>query len=850
MLRNYLRTALRQLTNSKLFSAINITGLAVGLTACILIALYVQDETSYDEHWTKADRIYRINTRMDSTGAGLPPCTTPGRCQSGVEVTSMALEPALEQFFADEIEHSARVMPNQYEVVVDGERFVEAVSEVDSDIARIFDFEVLAGDLEDALEDPRSVALRHDVAERLFGARPPVGETMTFLDQYGTTTDYRVGAVYRLPPANTVLDLPAMVRIDMTKYRWANNWRILSAATYVELAPDAAIEDIRARAAQFVDRYVDISGMMAGPDVKPSDRVELDFQQIADAYLHSPGRGGGNPTVVYAFSAVAILVLLIACINFTILTTAKATQREKEVATRKALGASRGQLIAQFLGESFLFASIATLLSLALVELVLPYFAALVGRDLELPYDAPLAYPLLIGLVALVGFASGLYPAFVLSHFRPAGALAANRSTETKGSMTVRGALVIFQFGVSIALMIATIAVYTQVRYVVQRDPGFGRENVLLVEGLLRVDNPLSSVSSNARKETLRREIENLPGVTSVGMSGHQPGQTTGLSTIVMGFTLLGGAGDAQQIAVLGTDSGFFETYGIEVIAGRDWSDERDRPSRIFPGATDDDGGASVDAPAPEGAASVVINAAAARQLGFTDASDAIGRQLRTSASGYTGVAETLTIIGVVADTQFFSLRSPPRAEAYVLAPAFADVLAVRFDGSPQAVLDRVARVWARWAGDEPLETSFLEQNLIEEFAAERMEGRLLTSFALLAVVVACLGLFGSAAFTVERRTKEIGVRKVLGAEVPQIVGLFLWQFSRPVMIANLLAWPLALLVLSRWLERFPYRIETWTLVPICLAAGLAALAVAWLTVAGSTLRAATTSPVRSLRYE
>jgi putative ABC transport system permease protein len=832
MLKNYLKTALRHLVKSKLFSAINIAGLAVGLAACILIALYVQDETSYDEHWANADRIYRVNTRLDSTGRGLTP---------GVTVASMAAWPALEQFFADEIEHGARVMLSRYEVLVGGERFAELVTEVDSGLIRMFELEVLAGNLEAALDDANGVALSEEVAARLFPDRGALGEVLTFVNQQGAAEDYRIGAVYRLPDANTVLDLPAMIRFDMARNPWMQNWLILAGPTFVQLAPDADIERLRERIAQFTDQHVDISSMMAGPNVRPSERVAFDFQNITDAYLHAPG--AGNAAVVYAFSAIAVLVLLIACINFTILTTAKATQRAKEVAVRKVMGASRGQLIRQFLGESFLLVMIAMLLSVALVELALPFFEELVARDLDVSYSDPAAYLALLGLLGAVGLMSGLYPAFVLSHFRPAGTLKANRSAETKGSVSLRSTLVIFQFGVSIALMIATIAIYAQVRFIVERDPGFSRQNLLLVEGLLLVDNPLSSAAVDARKETLRREIANLPGVTSVGLSMHQPGQRFGLSTIVMPFTLQGGSGDAQQMAALGTDSGFFETYGISVIAGRNWADERDRPSRMFPGRS--------GTPAPEsGAANAIINAGAARQLGFAAAEEAIGRQIRSGRSGYTGTVETLTIVGVVADTQFFNLRQAPRPEVYVLAPDFADVLTVRFEGSPQALLSEVGAIWDAWTGDEPLTASFVEQNLVEEFERERTEARLLVTFALLAIAVACLGLFGSASFTVERRTKEIGVRKVFGAEVREVVRLLLWQFSRPVIVANLLAWPIALWALLGWLERFPYRIETWILAPICLAAGFIALMIAWLTVAGSTMRVASMSPVKSLRYE
>jgi len=496
MLKNYLRSALRHLVKSKLFSAINIAGVAVGLAACILIALYVQDETSYDEHWANADRIYRVNTRLDSTGRGLPP---------GVTVASMAAWPALEQFFADEIEHGARVMQSRYEVLVGRERFAELVTEVDSGLIRIFELEVLAGDLEAALDDANGVALSEAVAARLFPDRDALGEVLTFVSQQGTAEDYRVGAVYRLPDGNTVLDLPAMIRFDMARNPWMQSWGILAGPTYVQLAPDADIERVRERIAQFTDQHVDISSMMAGPKVRPSERVAFDLQNITDAYLHAPG--GGNAAVVYAFSAIAVLVLLIACINFTILTTAKATQRAKEVAVRKVMGASRGQLIGQFLGESFLLALIAMLLSLALVELALPFFEGLVGRELDVSYADPAAYLALTGLLTAVGLMSGLYPAFVLSHFRPAGTLQANRSAETKGSVSLRSALVIFQFGVSIALMIATIAIYAQVRFIIERDPGFGRQNLLLVEGLLLVDNPLSSAEVDARKETLRREI-------------------------------------------------------------------------------------------------------------------------------------------------------------------------------------------------------------------------------------------------------------------------------------------------------------------------------------------------------
>jgi putative ABC transport system permease protein len=395
--------------------------------------------------------------------------------------------------------------------------------------------------------------------------------------------------------------------------------------------------------------------------------------------------------------------------------------------------------------------------------------------------------------------------------------------------------------------MIATAVIYAQVRFAVNRDPGFNKENLLVIGSLLQVDNPMLRSNAGGRKESLRREIAALPEVASVGLSVHQPGQRVGLSTVSLPFTLLEGPDGAEQLSIFGVDTGFFGTFETPLIAGRDFDEARDRESRLFPWQSFDV--AAVN-PQATSTSNVIVNASAARLLGFTHAIDAIGRQLRSSASGFTGVAETVTVIGVVADTQFVSLRTEPRPEIYVLSPAYADVLAVRFRGNPQTLLAEVEDIWKAWAGDEPLAASFVDQNLLAQFEDERTEGRVLVSFAALAIVVASLGLFGSASFTVDRRTKEIGIRKVFGAEVGEVVGLLLWQFSRPVIIANILAWPPALLALSHWLERFPYRIETWLLAPICVGAGLVALLIAWLTVAGSSVRVAAANPIHALRYE
>ena len=433
MLKNYFKAAIRHLTHGKLFSAINVSGLAIGLAACSLIALYVHDETSYDRHWDHAERIFRVNTTMDVTGS------SPGT----VNVTSVATLPALRRFFAGEIELGAYAGFKGDEIRVGNTRFDETVLAVDRELIDIFGLETLAGSLEAALEEPTGIALSAALAERLFAGANALDRTLTLVDSDGNVADYRVRAVYRLPPGNTVLELPAMTRHDPTARPYMLSWGILSGPTYVRLAPDVDVADLQSRIAAFVDQNVDISSMMAGPDVAPSDRVDFTFQNIADAYLYSPGGGGGNATIVLAFAAVAALVLLIACFNFMILTTAKAAQRAKEVAVRKVIGASRGQLVLQFLGESFLLALVAMLCALAIVEVALPLFESLVGRNLAIPYSDPRLYLYLLGLVGVVGLTSGLYPAFVLSHFPPAWTFKANRQSEGKGSVSLRGALVV-----------------------------------------------------------------------------------------------------------------------------------------------------------------------------------------------------------------------------------------------------------------------------------------------------------------------------------------------------------------------------------------------------------------------
>ncbi len=824
MFKNHLTSALNNLLGDKLYSGINILGLAFGLAATILIALYVLDETSYDKQWDNADRIYRINSQTFSVGAGFSPRSA----------TAMPVMPAMQRFFPDVIETGTRFMTLDSEIHVGDQLFEETATRVDPGFLDMFQLELVAGDLEAALSDPTRLALRADVAERFFGAADAssiIGRTL--MSSYGgVARDYQVAAIYRFPAGNTVLDLPMLTQLDESVLPPVyGNWGALTMTSYVQLREGASPDAIAAGVQEFTDQNANLPAVQTGPGVKPSERLSFALQDISDIHLNSSfdtSRSGGSQTVVISFTAIAVLVLLIGTINFTILTTAKATKRAKESALRKTVGASRRQLIGQFLGESCCVVLPAMLASCVLVELLLPVFEAMVGKTLQISWFAPQTLLALCGIYAVVSLLGGLYPAFVLSRFRPAATLRAARVTESAGTLNLRTLLVVFQFGVSIALIIATGVIYTQVRYATNRDPGFNRDNVMVI------DNLFARAGVNAGKETLKTQLLNLQGVTAAALSSHQPTQTRGFANMSAPYTVPGQEADPQSITTLSIDTDFFATYQTQIVAGRTFSPELDQPAEIFP----QQHGAG---PMPT---KIILNASAVRLLGFASPEAAVNSAVRF------GGSSDMTIIGVVADTNFYTINALPRAEVYSFSPGFTDVLSLRFEGDPQALLREVTGIWNAVMGDAELSSSFVAQNMQAEFTQERVEAQLLISFSLLAIIIACLGLYGSAAFTVDRRTKEIGIRKVMGAEVLEIVRLLLWQFSKPVLLANIIAWPVALWAMLTWLQRFPYQIDALILIPLCVIAGFIALSIAWITVGSTTARVAQRNPLLALRYE
>ena len=826
MWRNYLLTGLRSLVRSRTYAFINIAGLAIGFAACLMILLYVRYELSYDSWVPNAGNIYQVQTDYAPQQNGDDP---------NLQMSSYVAGLAIARDFP-QVERRVYLLPNTATVIRDGQAFaVPDAAMVDGPFFDIFAFPLVHGDARTALARPGSVVLSESEALRLFGPGNPVGETLTVAVN-GRNVDHRVGGVMRDLPRNSHMRLRMLTRFDPASFfadspAFFTDWGWQAGWVYVALRPGSTAGEIHRQMPAWEARNI------------PSDfRAQQDYRlvnirdvHLGDAQDGSAARGNDRATVV-TFAIIAALVLATACFNFINLSTASASRRAREVALRKVLGARRRQLVFQFLGESLLVATVAMLIALATVELLLAPYAAFLDADLSLTYlgSGGLLLPI-VGLVLLIGVAGGLYPAFYLARFQPGLVLKANRSAaETPGTGRIRTLLVVAQFAVSIGLIICTAIIYAQTVYARTVDPGYRSS------GLIQIAN-MSDARVAPVAEALMRELRGIAGVEAVARTNVGVG-TTGNATESVQVP-----GIAQPIEISSTPVGpdFFQTMAIQPLAGRLFEESRvaDDATRASP--RDE----AADRALAARGINILINARAATALGFSSPRAAIGRQVRAALLGEDIGPVPLTIVGVVEDSRFRSIRDPIRATMFRQSRGALDWLIVRHSGADaQAVQRAIEAVWKRLIPDVPFEARTSEAIIADLYAAERARAQIFAAFALLAVLIACMGLFGLAAFTAQRRTKEIGIRKVFGASILDIVKLLTWQFSKPVVLANLIAWPVAWWVMRDWLNTFDARIAIG-LTPFVLA-GLIALAIAVGTVAGHAIRVARANPIIALRYE
>ncbi|MBN1472922.1 MAG: ABC transporter permease [Syntrophaceae bacterium] len=833
MVKNYLITAINNLLKNKLYSAINIIGLAIGLSAFILLTLYVLDELSYDKQWDDAECIYRISTVMN---LGTP-------MEFKMQGAPSMVPSAFKDFFPENIKFGTSIKKIPGELQIGDIRYPGPLSRVDQDFINIFQCELLFGNLQSTFKSPNNIALDEELAKKCYGDKNPTGEMITFISNSGDKIEYKVSAVYRFKSSNTVLSVSCFSLKDNAG-EGELSWQFSADGTYIRLKEAADIERINKRLPDFIDQKVPHGKLPTGK--KLSDLLSFPLQKMSDMYfdpLISPVEQqtkSGNRAVINIFMMISALVLIIACINFIILTTANATQRAREVAMRKVVGARFGQLFCQFIGESVLITLAAALLSIALLETSLPLSEMIMDKNLVVPYSSPGSYLFMTLLVIIVGLLGGIYPAFVLSGFSPSRALSANKTIRAEGSLMFRNILVVFQFAISIALIIATAIAYFQLRYTSKHDPGFNPENLLVLEEIGRASDTKNYAN------TLQQEFLKLPAVNNVGLSTSQPTKKGGIIYILPPFrpkTDDSTQGQEVTFNVISIDYNFFKTYEMSLLSGRPFIHGLDQEeSRIYNPDSDTSN-------ENKGQKRILINNTAARQLGYASPEEAIGKILECGEPG-SREYEEFTIIGVVADSQYESLRKKPVPEAYNLSTDQTQFVTIRYHGDYQTIVDVAKNVWQKVVGDIPFNYSSVKLNLAASFSQEEKENRALISFASLAVFIACMGLFGMASFTVDRRSKEIGLRKVMGATVKDIVILLGWQFLKPVIIANFIAWPVAIYAMQNWLERFPYRFNPIYMIPVCLLSGFIAFIIAWLTAAGITTRDARRNPIHSLRYE
>jgi putative ABC transport system permease protein len=801
MLSNYFKVAIRNILKYKFFSAINILGMTVGITACLLIILYVSDELSYDRFHAKADRIYQVGLHGKIGGQDVRTATT---------------APPMASILVDEvsgIEDATRIANFWGAPIVkyEDKAFTEKnVHYADSNFFDFFSFKLIEGNAKTALREPNTVVITQEMATKYFGKPSALGKMLTIGHD---NRAYKVTGVSEDCPTNSHFYYDILLSSSSADHLQATEWMNNFLHTYFSLKPGAQITKVTPQFEDLVIKYVgpEIEKFM-GASIKQLREQGGDFgyftTKITDIHLKSTTQhdltAGGNIMYVYFFGAIGIFIIVIACINFMNLSTARSAGRAKEVGLRKTLGSLRGQMIWQFLAESMVYSIVTIILALGLCYLLLPQFNLLSGKELGMEvFTKPIFIASLISLAIFVGVVAGSYPAFYLTSFNAVEVLKGKARAGVK-SKGVRSALVVFQFALSIFLIIFTAVVYQQITYMQDRNLGIDKHNVMIIHSAPRL---------GTNQDAFKNALESHVSIASTSYTNNNfPG--------VNSTTVFKAAGDEQD-HIMGhyyADYDHQDVMKFELVAGRYFS--KDFPSD---------------------SSAILINEAAAKEFGFQNP---LNEELIYNDDNQN---ERLKIIGVFKDFNFESLKIKVRPLAIHLTPKSYNLM-VRYKTKSQEAVATVDKLWKQYAPNEPLDYTFLDQNYDELFRAEQRMGQIFTIFSGLAIFIACLGLFALSAFTAEQRTKEIGIRKAMGASTTGLTILLSKEFTKLVLIAFVPAAVASWFVVENWLNDFAYRVQISPL--LFMVSGIVAILIAWLTVSFQSVRAAASNPVDSLRYE
>ncbi len=795
-----LKLAFRRIKRQGGYSFITITGLAIGLACCLLILIYILTETSFDRYHVQADHIYRLGIS--------------GKIRENSFVMPVSNTPAAPELVKDypEVLNAVRFRPTSPRTPVrygDRQYFEGGIFYADNSVFEVFTFPLIAGNPKTALQAPYTLVISEALATKYFRDDDPIGKTLRLNNQ----EDWTVTGIFKNVPRNSHFTFNMLISFE-TLYaqnpRPQERWLGFPNYTYLLLSKDADPRELESKLVVFVEKNMGqqlkaVSGNL-GYFLQPLTRIHLHSR------LENEISGSGNILYVYLFAALALFILLLACINFTNLSTARAARRAKEIGLRKVVGASRKELIRQFLSEALVFSFTSLLIAVALVELSLPLLSSLSGAELQIfPSQLPWLIPGLFGLALFVGAAAGGYPAFFLSSYRSAEVFRGNLKTGAAGSR-FRGILVVFQFVISISLIIGTGMIIKQLQFMKNRDPGFSKENIIVVRVMpQRIQQTFPCIKAR---------LEQIPGVRAVAAASTVPGLDPNVGAFLPeGFH----DDDVQMMDVINVNSDFIPTMGIRVLRGRNFSPEfgTDRQD------------------------AVLINQTAARKFGWDDP---VGKTIRVYLNEEKRW-DGKRVIGVVRDFHISSYYKTVGPLCISNLPQGLGGLIIKINPeSTQETLEALRKIWPEIDPDRPFDHFFLKDFFDGQYQSEERLRGIVGSFAGFSLFIACLGLFAMASFTVDQRTKEIGIRKVLGASVPEMIWMLAKESAKWVLIASLIAWPITAFAMARWLQNFAYwtRLEAW----IFMLSSALALLIAMITVAYQSIKAGLTNPVESLRHE